>query len=210
MKRSLLAAVAALALGIALVAPSGAATTTCVWVKHTKRVVTHVKRHGELTRVVRIKHYRTCRKVAVPETPTPTTPTAGETTTPASSPSQPSPTPSEPPKTEPTPEPEPEANALGVAADDHGGRKSYTLSRQTVRAGQLTVQLLNKGEDPHDMEMERLNEAGEPVGEAVSIPVTAPGEGKTVSVNVEPGRYRMWCNLFHHAEEGMEATITVE
>jgi len=29
-------------------------------------------------------------------------------------------------------------------------------------------------------------------------------------VTVEPGRYRMWCDLFSHAKEGMEATVTVE
>jgi plastocyanin len=204
-KRILLAALAALALGVALVVPSGAATTTCVWVKHTKRVVTHPMRHGKRTRAVRIEHYRTCRKVAVPEAAAPSTPSPEPappttTTTP--------PAPSEPPKVEPTPEPQ--ANALGVAADDHGGVKSYTLSRDTVRAGRLTVQLINKGEDRHDMEMQRIGAGGEPVGAPVLIPETEPGEQTTQPVEVEAGRYRMWCNLFHHAEEGMEATITVE
>jgi plastocyanin len=214
-KRLSLAALAALVLGVALVASSGAASTTCVWTKHTKRVVTHVKRHGKRTRVVQVKHYRTCRKVAVPGEPTPAAPTP-TTTTPAPSP-PPTPTPNpipappnEPPVIVPPTEPEPEANALGVAADDHGGKKSYVLSRQTVRSGRLTVQLQNKGEDPHDMEMERVGEHGEPLGAPVEVPVTAPGEQKTQSVEVEPGEYRMWCNLFHHAEEGMEATITVE
>jgi plastocyanin len=203
-KRLSAAAIAVLALGIALVAPSGAATTTCVWVKHTKRVVTHAKRHGKRTRVVRIKHYRTCRKVAVPSVPATAAPAGGEASTPAPSPTPPS----SPPQSEPTPQPEP--NALGVAADDHGGKKSYTLSRDAVRPGRLTVQLNNKGEDPHDMEMQREDEAGEPVGEPVEIPKVGPGEQTTETFEVEPGRYRMWCNLFHHAEEGMEATIEVK
>jgi plastocyanin len=209
MKRISLAALAALLVGVAIVASSGAATTTCVWTKHSKRVVTHVKRQGKRVRVVHVKHYRTCRKVTVPSEPAPAAPTP----TPAPAPT-PLPTPTPTPPVEPpvvvVPPTEPEPNALGVAADDHGGKKSYVLSRQTVRSGRLTVQLQNKGEDPHDMEMQRIGEDGEPVGEPVEIPKTEPGEQKVQSIEVEPGEYRMWCNLFHHAEEGMEATITVE
>ncbi|HEY2052563.1 MAG TPA: hypothetical protein VGH14_01360 [Solirubrobacterales bacterium] len=185
------------ALGFARPVGQADAATTCV--KHTKRVVKHVKRHGKRTRVVRLKHFWTCREVVTPTPPTPAPAPAGA---PAQTP------PAAPPAT--TPEPEPEANALGVAADDHGGVKSYTLSRQTVRSGRLTVQLQNKGEDPHDMEVQRIGPEGEPVGEVVEVPVTEAGEQKTASLTVEAGEYRMWCNLFNHAKEGMEATVKVE
>jgi plastocyanin len=169
------------------------AATTCV--KHTKRVVKHVKRHGRRTRVVRIKHFWTCKEVATPAPPAPTPP---------ASPAQ------APPVLPPVTTPEPEANALGVAADDHGGVKSYTLSRQTVRSGHLTIQLQNKGEDPHDMDLQRVGPEGEPLGEVVAIPVTEPGKQSNASVTVEAGEYRMWCNLYNHAKEGMEATVKVE
>jgi hypothetical protein len=194
--------VAALALGLfATTRPSAHAATTCA--KHTKRVVKHVKRHGKRKRVVRIKHYWTCQEDPTPAAPSPA-PTPPSTASPTQLP------PAEPPVTTPTPEPEPEANALGVAADDRGGVKSYTLSRQAVRSGRLTVQLQNKGEDPHDMDIQRVGPSGEPLGEVVKVPVTEPGENTSASVTVEPGRYRMWCDLFSHAKEGMEATVTVE
>ncbi|MBS1887735.1 MAG: hypothetical protein JSU06_11170 [Actinobacteria bacterium] len=188
--------------------PTGDAHAATICVKHTKRVVVHVKRHGKRTPVVRVRHYRTCRPGSSSDGPGSTTP-GGVTPPSTSAPTPPGEAPA-PPSGPPAGEPEPEANAIGVAADDHGGHKSYTLSRQTVRPGALTVQLNNKGEDPHDMSMQKVGPSGEPLGAIVEIPVTAPGEQKTKSVEVEPGRYRMWCNLYHHAEEGMEATITVE
>jgi len=193
--------VLALALGLFSVnRPSAHAATTCA--KHAKRVVKHVKRHGKSKRVVRVRHYWTCQEVADPApAPAPSSP-APAASTPPSEPI--------PPDAGPAPLPEPEPNALGVAADDRGGVKSYTLTRQTVRSGRLTVQLQNKGEDPHDMDIQRVGPAGEPLGEVVKVPVTEPGANTNASVTVEPGRYRMWCDLFSHAKEGMEATVTVE
>jgi plastocyanin len=177
---------------------AGAASTTCIWTKHTKRVVSHVKRHGKVKRVVRIKHYRTCRKVAVRE-PTPTT------TTPAPTPT---PTPSSEPA--PTPTPEPEPNALGVVARDANKHFIFEPSRTTVKSGRLTVQLINEGEDPHTMDVQRIGPGGTPEGEVVEIPETASKHQSAETFGVQPGRYRMWCTLFHHAEEGMETEITVE
>jgi plastocyanin len=202
-KRASVAVLAALLVGAALVAPSGAATTTCVWVKHTKRVVSHVKRHGKRVRVVHLKHYRTCRKVAVPVAE----PAPGATATPPAPAPAPAPGPTEPPATNPTPEPEPEANAVSVTAGEDP--YSYVTSRSTVHTGRLTVQLINAGADPHDMDIQQIGEGG-PEGEVVELPTTASKTQSTKTVELPPGRYRMWCTLFHHAEEGMEATLTVE
>lgn len=205
MKRLLgVTAPAALALALALssggdVGPARAASTTCVWVKHTKRVVRHVKRHGKVHRVVRIKHYRTCRKVAVPEpAPTPTTaPTPAPT-----APSQPA---------GPTTTPEPEANAVGITADDHTSPYTYRPSHSTVKAGELTVQLINKGEDEHNMDMEKVGPGDAPEGPiVVAVSAASKGASTPTTVDVEPGTYRMWCTLPGHAEKGMETTITVE
>jgi plastocyanin len=201
MRRVLGAAFVTLALGAASVATggpaggeAGAASTTCVWIKHTKRVVKHVRRHGQRRRVVHLKHYRSCRKVAVPEPP-PTT--------------APAPTPTPPAEPAPAPTPEPEPNALGVSAYDQGGFR-YELSHPTVRAGQLTLQLNNRGEDPHSMDMQKAGENGAE-GEIIKVPTTKAGTPSAPeSVYVEPGTYRMWCTIGNHAEEGMEATLTVE
>lgn len=197
------AVLAMVAIGLGLFAlgrPSADAATTCA--KHSKRIVKHVKRHGKRVKVVRFRHFWTCQEVPDPPPAPAPSPAPPANTTPPSEPV--------PPDAGPAPLPEPEANALGVAADDRGGVKSYTLSRQAVRTGQLRVQLQNKGEDPHDMDIQRVGPSGEPLGEIVKVPVTEPGANTNATVTVEAGRYRMWCDLYSHAKEGMEATITVE
>jgi plastocyanin len=197
------AALAALALVLVLssggnVGPARAASTKCIWIKHTKRVVKHLKRHGKLHRVVTIKHYRSCRKVAVPEpAPAPTTPTPAPT----------APSEGAPPATTP----EPQANAVGITADDHTTPYTYRPSHSSVKAGELTVQLINKGEDEHNMDMEKVGPGNSPEGPIVVAVSAAASKGASTptTVDVEPGTYRMWCTLPGHAEKGMETTITV-
>jgi plastocyanin len=197
------AALAALALVLVLsgggdVGPARAASTKCVWIKHTKRVVKHLKRHGKSHRVVTIKHYKSCRKVALPEAaPTaPTTPTPGTT-----------PTESKPPASTP----EPESNAVSITANDRTMPYSFTPSRRVVKPGELIVQLINKGEDDHTMDMEKVGPGGAPEG-LILLATSAPSGGQSAptTVVVEPGTYRLWCTLPGHAEMGMETTITVE
>ncbi|HTT95380.1 MAG TPA: hypothetical protein VMF55_11960 [Solirubrobacterales bacterium] len=168
------------------------AATSCT--KHTKRVVTHVRRHGKRKRVVRLRHYWTCAEVPSPAAPAATAP---------------APAPAPAPEA-PAPLPEPEANAIGVIARDKNKQFSFQPSRTVVRSGRLTVQLINEGEDPHTMAIQRIgpDEVGE--GEVTEIPATAPKQQSTGTVDVQPGRYRMWCTLYRHAEEGMEIDITVE
>jgi plastocyanin len=200
------AALAALALALVLssggdVGPARAASTKCVWIKHTKRVVKHVKRQGKSHRVVTIKHYKSCRKVALPEeSPAPTSPTA-------SSPGSTSPSQSTPPAATP----EPEANAVSVTANDHTDPYGYAPSRKTVKSGELTVQLINMGEDEHNMDMEKVGPGNSPEGPiVVAVSAASKGASTPTTVDVEPGTYRMWCTLPGHAAKGMETTITVE
>jgi plastocyanin len=198
------AALAMLALLLVLssggdVGPARAASTKCVWIKHTKRVVRHVKRHGKVRKVVTIKHYRTCRKVALPEAaPTaPTAPTLGTT----------APSESKPPAS--TPEPEP--NAVSITATDRTTPYGYAPSHKVVKPGELTVQLINKGEDEHNMDMEKVGPGGAPEGPILTM-TSAPSGGQSTptTVDVEAGTYRMWCTLPGHAAKGMEAEIEVE
>ena len=206
MKRLLgAAALAALALVLVFssagdVGPARAASTKCVWIKHTKRVVKHVKRHGKVRKVVTIKHYKSCRKVALPEeAPAPTAPT---TTSPGTTaPSEGAP---------PASTPEPEANAVSVTANDHTDPYGYAPSRKTVKSGELTVQLINAGEDEHNMDMEKVGPGNSPEGPiVVAVSAASKGASTPTTVDVEPGTYRMWCTLPGHAEKGMETTITV-
>jgi plastocyanin len=203
--KRLLGAVALAALALVLVLSSGgdvgpahAASTKCIWIKHTKRVVRHVKRHGEVRKVVTIKHYRSCRKVALPEAaPTvPTTPTPGTTT----------PSESKPPASTP----EPEANAVSITANDHTNPYGYAPSRKTVKSGDLTVQLINVGEDEHNMDMQKVGTGNSPESPIiVAVSAASKGASTPTTVDVEPGTYRMWCTLPDHAAMGMETTITV-
>jgi plastocyanin len=181
--------------------PARAASTKCVWVKHTRRVVQHVKRDGKVRRVVKVKHYKSCRKVALPEeAPVPTNPT---TTSPGTT------APSE--STPPASTPEPEANAVSITANDHTDPYGYAPSRKTVKSGELTVQLINAGEDEHNMDMEKVGPGNTPEGPiVVAVSAASKGASAPTTVDVAPGTYRMWCTLPGHAAKGMETTITVE
>jgi plastocyanin len=193
------AVVAVVALALAIFAsarPTDDAHAATACVKHTKRVVKHVQRHGKRTRVVRIKHYWTCQEVTPPAAAAPTPP-------PVQAP------PAEPPVTPPTPAPEPEREANAVSVTAREGPYSYVPSRPSVHAGRVTVQLRNEGADPHDMAIQRIGEAG-PEGAEIDLPTTPGRSQSTESIELQPGHYRMWCTLYHHAEEGMETTITVE
>jgi hypothetical protein len=166
------------------------AATTCT--KHTKRVVKHVKRHGKRKKIVRSHPYWTCQEVAEPVATAPVTP---------------APTPA---PVSPAPQPEPEANAIGVVARDANKHFSFEPSRTLVKSGKLTMQLINEGEDPHSMAIQRIGPGDTPEGPVTEIPATASKQQQTGSAEVQPGTYRMWCTLYHHAEEGMEFDLTVE
>ncbi len=196
-RRALVATlIGALALAVFAGARSvGDAHAATVCTKHTKRVVRHVRRHGQRKKIVRMQPYWTCQEVAepiaAPVTPAPTAPA-------------PAPTPA------PTPEPEP--NAVSITTNDHTSPYGYAPSRSTVKAGRLTVQLNNlASEDEHNMNVQRINAKGEPEG-AVVAAVSAGAESATdpTTIEVQPGTYRMWCTIGHHAEHGMSTTITVE
>lgn len=175
------------------------AATSCT--KQTKRVVTQVRRHGRRRRVVHRKQVWICQEVAPPAASPATTPPADTATTPAPTPA--------PPTEVPAPQPEPVANAIGITADDHTHPFTYLPTRTTVRSGALTVQLNNKGEDPHNMDIQRVGPGGEGEGAIVALPTTAPGDQSTKNVELATGTYRMWCTFANHAEEGMETHITV-
>ena len=199
LRRVLAAALlAALAAGVfAAARPVGDAHAATSCTKQTKRVVKHVKRHGKRKKVVRLKPYWTCHEVVEP--------LAATASVPAPAPA-PSPTPA------PQPQPEPESNAVSITTNDHTNPYGYVPSHTTVKAGQLTVQLNNMAsEDEHNMDMQRVG-PGETLEGPVVVAVSAArgSHSEPTTVEVQPGTYRMWCTIGHHAEHGMTATITVE
>jgi plastocyanin len=179
------AAVAVLA--VAFFGAGGAAPTAaaeCFWQRHSKRVVKKVRRQGRAHRVARRKVWWSCDPVAVP---------APEASSPPLAP---------PIAAPPATEPEPEANRIAVKSQEY----YYVLSRPTVHAGELTVELDNQGEDPHNLNIRREGDAGEPL----QIPETPSLQRNVAHFDLPPGTYRLWCSLPEHDEKGMHATLVVE
>jgi plastocyanin len=79
----------------------------------------------------------------------------------------------------------------------------FALSRRTVAPGHAIVELVNYGEDPHDL---RLQRAG---GRLYSTPVVQPGRYYDLSLTLVPGTYRLWCGVANHRALGMTATLVV-
>ena len=89
---------------------------------------------------------------------------------------------------------------LQVGADEF----SYALSRQTIKAGPAIVQLVNYGEDAHDLRLRRVGGA-----RTYRIGKVRPGGLGELEARLLPGRFTMWCSLADHRKRGMSATLVV-
>ena len=88
-----------------------------------------------------------------------------------------------------------------VGADEF----SFALSRQSVRSGPAIVQLVNYGEDEHDLALRR-RAAG---ARTFRLRTTRPGGVRNLELRLAPGRYTLWCTLADHRALGMRATLVV-
>ena len=87
-----------------------------------------------------------------------------------------------------------------VGADEF----SYTLSRRSIKAGPAIVQLVNYGEDEHDL---RLRRSG---GTRIyRVGKVRPGRLAELEARLLPGRFTLWCSLSDHRARGMSATLFV-
>ncbi len=175
--------VLAIAAGSTTMATAAAPAQGCVWQKHSKPVVKHVRKQGQRRRVKRVKHWWTCSAQPTALTPAPALPV------------QPA------PETPPAGEPESQVGHLGVKAVEY----SYTLSRPEVDAGEVIVQLNNQGEDPHNLVLEHEGSADP----SVEIPATPSVSQASAQFTLSPGTYRLYCSLYKHEAKGMEATLVV-
>jgi len=89
---------------------------------------------------------------------------------------------------------------LQVSADEWG----YTLSRQTLKAGPALVELVNFGEDDHDLRFRRVGGT-----RVYRIARTRPGGVRELGVRLLPGRFTLWCSLPGHRKRGMSAVLLV-
>jgi hypothetical protein len=79
-----------------------------------------------------------------------------------------------------------------------------TLSRVVVPGGRVRIELVNMGEDPHDLKLRRIGGKY-----TYTIPETLPGERSTKTLRLIRGRYQVWCAVDGHRDWGMRATLRV-
>jgi plastocyanin len=100
--------------------------------------------------------------------------------------------------------------------DDEGGESSGGQSVELVatefafdpadvsvdEAGETTFTVSNEGEFPHALEIEGngIEEETEELG---------PGDSGSVTVDLEPGEYELYCPVGDHREQGMVGTLVV-
>lgn len=83
-------------------------------------------------------------------------------------------------------------------------------SRATVPAGTVAVELWNRGEDPHDTQIRRVNKRGQMIGSILGrVSLTAPGKIGQATWHLRAGKYELYCSLPGHMKLGMEARLTV-
>jgi hypothetical protein len=81
----------------------------------------------------------------------------------------------------------------------------FVLSRAKVRQGRGIVELVNLGEDPHDLALRRLAKGAK----IYKTKVVLPDRDASISLRLYPGRYQLWCTIGDHRARGMRATLTV-
>ncbi len=92
-----------------------------------------------------------------------------------------------------------------VTAEDSGGFR-FVLSRSSVPAGKTIIEFVNHGQDEHN-----LNAAEGSEGEVVGLlPNTPSKDHLSLTVDLKPGSYILFCSLPGHAAKGMKATLTAE
>jgi hypothetical protein len=82
---------------------------------------------------------------------------------------------------------------------------SLTLSRGTLHPGPVIVQLVNYGEDAHDLRLRR----NAPGSRVYAIPPVQSGGDASIRLTLKTGTYLLWCSLANHRELGMWATLKV-
>ena len=81
---------------------------------------------------------------------------------------------------------------------------SYRLSRTKVQAGNVIVELVNGGQDTHDLDIRRIGGT-----RIFRFPSVQPGQVVDRELKLRPGRYQLWCAIADHEEQGMHAVLRV-
>src|SRR5262245_17178282 len=81
---------------------------------------------------------------------------------------------------------------------------SLALSRPKLKAGPAIVELLDLGQDAHDLRLRRVGGT-----RTYAIPVVQAGGHAALRARLRPGRYRLWCSVANHRALGMRALLVV-
>ena len=81
---------------------------------------------------------------------------------------------------------------------------SYSLSRARVREGSVIIELVNRGQDAHDLDLRRIGGT-----RIVRFPTVQPGQVVDRELKLRPGRYLLWCAVADHQKRGMHAVLRV-
>jgi plastocyanin len=81
----------------------------------------------------------------------------------------------------------------------------FVLSRPTVSGGDLIVELDNRGQDDHNLNIVPVD-GTDPL---VSFYAAKPGERSSQRFSLPPGTYKLYCSLPEHEARGMSATLEV-
>jgi hypothetical protein len=80
----------------------------------------------------------------------------------------------------------------------------YSLSRSRVRSGRVIVELVNRGQDTHDLDLRRIGST-----HIFRFPSVLPGQIVDRELKLRSGRYLLWCAIADHNERGMHAVLRV-
>jgi hypothetical protein len=80
----------------------------------------------------------------------------------------------------------------------------FALSRLQIRRGPAIVELVNRGEDDHDLRLRRIG--GTKVWKLQRV---QPGGRTQLSASFVAGTFRLWCSLPGHRQAGMRTRLRV-
>jgi uncharacterized cupredoxin-like copper-binding protein len=83
---------------------------------------------------------------------------------------------------------------------------TLTLSRPSVRAGSVSLELVNFGMDNHDLVVKGVKAGSKPV----KFKLLDPRGRAERTLKLTPGRYALWCSVSGHKAKGMHATLLVK
>lgn len=109
-------------------------------------------------------------------------------------------------------------NVMGGEKPD--GKYYLTVTPGSVKAGKTTITFKNAGTKVHEVVMLKTDTpagdlkvgANHEVSEDASVgedSETDPGKTKTTTIDLQPGKYVLVCNIARHYEKGMYTAFTV-